>query len=212
MFYLIYKITNNLNNKIYIGSHKTKKINDNYMGSGKYLTYAIQKYGSVNFTKEILFIFDNPKDMYVKEAEIVNEQFLAEENTYNLKKGGYGGFDYICQHRLNVKNGFNKDTAKNISKLGVQKIKELIKNNPDWQQERNKITSLALKGRKGAFTNRTHSASSKLKMRGPRPDKAGNRNSQFGTCWIYHPLVGNKKCQKKLLPEYIEQGWFKGRN
>jgi hypothetical protein len=95
MYYTIYKITNLINGKIYVGSHKTEDLDDNYMGSGKYLKHAQDKHGLKNFVKEVLHVFDNPEDMYAKEAEIVSEDFLAEENTYNLKKGGFGGWDHI---------------------------------------------------------------------------------------------------------------------
>lgn len=48
-------------------------------------------------------------------------------------------------------------------------------------------------------------------MKGPYINKQGSKNSQFGTCWIFHELIGNKKCKKDLLPFYIDQGWIKGR-
>ena len=55
MYYTIYLIRNNINNKQYIGQHTTKDLNDNYMGSGKIIKQAFQKYGKENFTKTILF-------------------------------------------------------------------------------------------------------------------------------------------------------------
>lgn len=39
----------------------------------------------------------------------------------------------------------------------------------------------------------------------------GQKNSQFGTCWIYRGDE-NKKIRKEELDYYISLGWFKGRN
>lgn len=104
MFYIVYKITNLINNKIYIGSHKTNDLDDNYMGSGKLIKQAVEKYGFNNFKKEILFIYNNPRQMYLKEAEIVDEEFLKRDDVYNLVPGGHGGWDYINSNKLNYRS------------------------------------------------------------------------------------------------------------
>lgn len=52
--YLIYKITNDINGKYYIGQHTTNNVFDDYMGSGKIIQEAEEKYGLSSFTKIIL--------------------------------------------------------------------------------------------------------------------------------------------------------------
>ena len=102
-FFTIYKTTNLINGKFYIGAHKTKEINDQYLGSGKNLNRAIKKYGKNNFKKEILFIFDNEKEMFAKEKELVNEEFVNKVDTYNIKTGGHGSFSHITyEDRINI--------------------------------------------------------------------------------------------------------------
>ena len=91
MYYTIYKVTNKLNGKFYIGKHQTKKVDDAYYGSGKAIKEAIQKYGVENFYKEVLFIFDTEDDMNNKEKELITEEFVNRKDTYNLGVGGEGG-------------------------------------------------------------------------------------------------------------------------
>ena len=53
MYHYLYKITNKINNKIYIGIHSTDNLEDGYMGSGKAILRAINKYGKDKFTKDL---------------------------------------------------------------------------------------------------------------------------------------------------------------
>jgi group I intron endonuclease len=51
----VYLITNKINNKKYIGSSRKENIDPHYLGSGKLIKQALQKYGKENFIKEILW-------------------------------------------------------------------------------------------------------------------------------------------------------------
>lgn len=88
--YTVYKITNNINDKTYIGVHKTNNPYDSYMGSGLAIKQAIKKHGKENFVKEILFVTEDKQEAYNKEAELT-ENFNSNSN-YNMKRGGIGGF------------------------------------------------------------------------------------------------------------------------
>lgn len=92
--YYLYEIKNLVNNKIYIGVHETYNLNDHYFGSGKILAQAISKYGKHNFTKRILCFTRDRDQAYEIEALIIDEKFVKDSNTYNIKKGGLGGLGW----------------------------------------------------------------------------------------------------------------------
>lgn len=105
MFYTVYKITNLINSKIYIGVHKTDNLNDRYMGSGNNIRRAIKKYGKDNFKKEYLAIFENEADMFEMESILVDDNFIKNEYSYNIKNGGLGSWKYVND---NLSNDYKK--------------------------------------------------------------------------------------------------------
>lgn len=210
MYYLIYKITNTVNGKIYVGSHKTNNQNDGYMGSGKYLNYAFKKHGMGKFLKEILFVYDNAAEMYAKEAEIVNEDFLSEENTYNLKRGGFGGFDYI--NRIG-KNIYGKNGQLGYGGNNLHKGWNRIRTPEEAAKQSATLKDGFATGRlTPSFTNRQHTEQAKENMRQAKAgQQTGELNSQYGTCWINHATLGNKKIKKDEIAVYTELGYVLGR-
>jgi uncharacterized Zn-finger protein len=91
MYYTIYCTTDNTNGKKYLGKHITNNLNDDYLGSGIYFSRALKKHHKENFSKEILYVFDNEIQMNDKEIELINEDIVNSENYYNLALGGQGG-------------------------------------------------------------------------------------------------------------------------
>lgn len=209
MKYTIYQITNKINSKIYIGKHQTKDLNDEYMGSGKIICRAQQKYGIENFTKEILYVFDTELEMNLKEAEIVTEDFCLRKDTYNLCVGGQGGFSYINRMRLNLygNNGYT-DNVKDNFERGRATQKYLRDNDPEWKQNVSIKMSQALKGREGSFKDKKHSAESKQKIGASNSiAQSGSKNSQFGSFWITDSVQNKKVKSLDIIPV----GWYKGR-
>lgn len=152
MKYTVYKITNLLNGKIYIGVHKTNNLEDGYMGSGLNIRRAIKKYGVENFKKEYIAIFENQDEMFNMESELVNEDFIKDKETYNIVKGGSGGFDFINNNGLTNrkwkdKEGWNKHLRK-ISKLvPIDEKREIGKFMGKNYGGSNKLTEVEINGR-----------------------------------------------------------------
>jgi group I intron endonuclease len=127
-YYTIYKITNKINGKFYIGKHITENLFDDYMGSGKLIKKAIQKYGIHNFQKDILKIYDNEHDMNIAETLLID---LKDNRSYNIQPGGIGGWKYVNENNLSN----NEDSKKKKS--------DTMKN--FWTDEKRKEQSIKMK-------------------------------------------------------------------
>ena len=197
MFYIIYKTTNIINNKFYIGKHQTTNLNDEYMGSGKILKYAIKKYGIKNFKKEILYTFKTEKEMNDKEKELV----IISDNTYNLCEGGKGGFSFINRTRNHVSHNKKLAANRDYSLTDRSYITDDYRNNA-----RNKT--------KDGWANGTITfipTTKGLKYSDEQKQslsQKGSKNSQHGSMWITNNIE-NKKIKKYV--DSIPDGWYKGR-
>ena len=86
----IYKITNTLNGKIYIGKDTTS--DPKYYGSGLLIRRSINKYGIDNFTKEIIDITEDYGELSDKEKYWIKQYNSTNpEIGYNISEGGDGG-------------------------------------------------------------------------------------------------------------------------
>ena len=83
---IVYKITNKVNGKIYVG--QDSKNNPNYFGSGTNIKRAIKKYGLENFVKEV--VEEVTEDMIdSRETYWINElQSFKPEIGYNINREG----------------------------------------------------------------------------------------------------------------------------
>lgn len=140
---IIYKTTNLINGKIYIGQDKNN--NPSYYGSGKKLQRAIKKNGKNNFKKEILEECFNEE--HLNEREIFWIKFYNStdrKNGYNISEGGKEG-DRKIGHDI-AKNGIYNYWVEKYGKEEAdvrkkQQIDKLVKYNTE------KGTDLTKKGR-----------------------------------------------------------------
>jgi hypothetical protein len=218
MYFIIYRITNLINGKIYIGCHRTKDLEDGYVGSGTILKRSIKKHGVKNFQKDILHCCSSAEEMFETETLLVNEEFVTRTDTYNLKKGGAGGFDYVYSHpnyKEWVKKGrlitnkileekFGKGWKTLIGKRGATAA-----NTPEIQIKRVETTRKRY-GDKAfqTFKGKKHTEKTKdLMSKSHKGKSIGSANSQYGTMWITNGIENRKIKTVDNIPD----SWYKGR-
>jgi hypothetical protein len=209
MYYYVYQITNLLNNKIYVGKHKSAKhpSENGYYGSGKQITAAIKKYGIENFNKEVLHYCSSLEEMANKEAEVVTEDFVKRPDTYNMHKGGPGGWDHYNgskEHSENSRKG-GKKGAKRLNDF----IAEQKANNTEWWQNWHSTVIEANRSKNNnSWLNITEDEIQRRKKQ-QSENAVGHKNSQYGKIWISNILT--KEVKRITIDDTIPEGWVRGK-
>lgn len=174
-----------------MGIHATENLEDNYFGSGRALKQSISKHGKKNFKKEILKFFNSAEEMSQREKEIVNEEFVKSQQTYNLSIGGYGSFSYINSL---PNQGHREGQQKEASLIAANKLK----NDP---KHREKFCN------KMKISNRKRVEEGTMYYQQP-----GYVNPASTRKWISNDVEQiSLYVEKSSLETYLQQGWYLGR-
>lgn len=105
MKYVVYRTTNKITGRYYVGVKKTwNTLNlKEYYGSGILIKNAVNKYGEDNFKRDIIAVYEGDvigkTFAYSLEASLVNNSTIYPKNpmSYNLREGGFGGYSGLSQ-------------------------------------------------------------------------------------------------------------------
>jgi hypothetical protein len=193
-YHILYRTTNTVTGRFYIGIHSTSNLKDRYLGSGVRFRNELKKYGPKCFVFEILEHCSSRQVALQREFETL-KTLLSNPNCLNLCQGGRaGGLDELARDKSKERRDWLKE------------------NDIEWYASYREKISDGLKRRgqttPGNFTGRTHSSATIEKMKQAAKGRGtGNQNSQYGTCWITNGNL-NKKIKKT---DPIPEEWYKGR-
>lgn len=124
---IIYKTTNLINGKFYVGKDERNK--PDYLGSGIKLQRAIKKYGKENFIKETLEVCSTREELIEREKYWITET-KAQKLGYNIADGGWGGNTMCEENKERIINGFKgkKHKPETIKKIKNTRIKRKQEN------------------------------------------------------------------------------------
>ena len=143
---IIYKTTNKVNSKCYVG--KDSHNDPDYLGSGVYLSKAINKYGRENFVKETIDSAETSEEINKKEKRWIKFYNSVVPSGYNLTEGGDGFStgELNVAKRPEIREKISAKSKEFHNRLEI-KEKMLGKNNPAKRQEVKEKQSRAHRGR-----------------------------------------------------------------
>lgn len=207
--YIVYQTINIVNNKIYVGIHKTKDPYkfDGYIGNGVNINWpssymnpkypfqkAVKKYGTSSFKRSVLYIFDTEKEASDKEKEIVNKEFIKRSDTYNL---ALGGKQWVTLHYNKI---YQFDTKGNLVKEwnDIYEVSEFLET---WKQ-----SVYAAISKKSRLYNYYWSFENKIdisKFSNPNNSRKVFKYNESGKCVAIYDTIGQAAKDNNVQPGHI---------
>lgn len=213
MYGYIYKTTNLINGKIYIGQKKSPKfLGEKYLGSGKRLYYALDKYGKENFKVELIEKIYDEKLINEREIYWINHyQSTNRKIGYNISNGGNGGFvlknDPEAQEKAKLKYRQTMIDKYNGSSIKGKKV--INKDGGNKLVYPNEIEQYLSKGwQLGSCHHLQLSDETKQKLSDAHKGKP-NKTINYRTI-ANEELNLQKKVSRCEVEHYISQGWHLG--
>jgi len=222
MYGYIYKTTNLINGKIYIGQKKSEKfLGINYLGSGKRLWEAINKYGKDKFIVELVEEIDEEKLMDVREIYWIAYYNSTNKNIgYNLSEGGnvnrtlrgenngfYGKHHSEESRRIMSQNNARFMLGKHHSQETKLKIGLGNKGKIISEDTKKKLSENAANNPNYGMRGKHLSEESKKKI----SDANKGKSKPFrGMVYITNDIT-SIRVNKEHLDDYLNNGWRLGR-
>ena len=216
MYGYIYKTTNLLNNKIYIGQHKSNIFDESYHGSGKYLWNSINKHGIENFKTELIKECFNKEELDFYEIYYIDYYNSRDKSIgYNITLGGYGIRGYKFSEEDKKKIGIktrehNLSRSKDVYKKVAEKHsgKKMMTNGivQKWINKEDIEYMKSIGWVFGSCKKRNRDYS--LKLSG-----CCEKSYVKGRKWIYKYIdntLNRKYVYEKDLDTYLKSGWNLG--
>lgn len=183
----IYKTTNKINGKIYVGMHRVKydEFDKDYIGSGKHLKYAVEKYGKDSFSCDVIEWCKTEEELSDRERYwITTLDAMNPDIGYNLKEGGIGGWNIDVSGENNPMYGvhrFGKDNPNYGNKRTVESRMQqsrAIAENGGHHGARNPMF-----GRKQTEETRRKISNANKGKKSPMLGVKGANHHAYGTHW-----------------------------
>lgn len=193
MYGYIYKTTNLINNKIYIGQHRVEddKFDNKYFGSGKLILEAINKYGVDNFLCEVLEWCSTEQELNEREIHYIDKfNSKVTFGNYNMSSGGYvPRLSGELNGNYNVHRPHTEEEKKHLSEVAKNHKPTFTRKHTT--EERAKM---GIKAREYNLTKKDYTQVSKANTGKKFMSKNGIQK------WI----------NKEDIQQYLDDGWIFG--